>query len=178
MPKCARTACQNEADDFIHVDTGLNYCVSCARKINEYQAQTPDKRVLVESPADIRARQIKRLAALRGEISSIEKEFGITPKDQEVVNDEMMDDERIVVVADGLGGADLHHVAGHWPIDYHSKHERHYDKEEDACSDAARIGASYQGETPEDKDEAEDWNDVMDAVFPKKEKPCKSKPNA
>lgn len=33
--KCARTACNNAAMGFIHVQTGAIYCATCARLIND-----------------------------------------------------------------------------------------------------------------------------------------------
>ena len=33
--KCARTACFNEERGAVHRDTGLRYCLSCMRKIND-----------------------------------------------------------------------------------------------------------------------------------------------
>ena len=38
--KCRRTACENEAQGFIHRDTGDEYCASCARKVNEACGKT------------------------------------------------------------------------------------------------------------------------------------------
>ncbi len=38
MPKCARTACDNDNDNAvcIHSNSGWPYCAPCARKINEF----------------------------------------------------------------------------------------------------------------------------------------------
>lgn len=37
--KCSGTACNNEADDFIHKQLGGNYCRKCARKIDSFHLE-------------------------------------------------------------------------------------------------------------------------------------------
>ena len=116
--------------------------------------------------------KLNRLKKLRAEVMALEKDLLITPKDQEVVNDEVWDDKRLVVVADGLGGADLCYVEGHWPIDHLEHETRHFADEDEACAACARLVDIYQGEGEED------WDEVIKEVFPKEKEPCKSKPKS
>ncbi len=114
-----------------------------------------------------RLTKIAKIEELQAELDTLRNELGISAKGLELVNDEIYDDRRFVVTADGLGGADLEYADGaHYPIDYQQIALRHYDSEEDATSDCARLSAAYQGEDPEDEeDEGKTLQDLIEEIF-------------
>lgn len=120
--------------------------------------------------------KLARLEELLGNVDSLRKELGVSAQGEEVVNDEVWDDRRLVVVADGLGGADLEYVEGHYPIEHLELNSRHYSDEDKACLDCSRLSACYQGEQQEnEEDNDKDWDDLIQEIFVDKKKAKKAK---
>jgi hypothetical protein len=115
-----------------------------------------------------RAEKLTKVKELQAQLDLIREDLGVSAKGAEVVNDEVWDDRRLVVTADGLGGATLEYVEGHYPIDYESLNERQYDDENDACHDCARLVSNYQNDGSDlEEDEDKDWDDLIEEIFKK-----------
>lgn len=110
------------------------------------------------------------LKDLYEQIDKIRGPLGISQRGENVYYAEIFDDERIEVIADGLGGATLAIYAGSHndPLCNHSKE---FETEEEACRAAHLLLCSYDDSCadPNDEEEAEagetDFQDMRDKIF-------------
>jgi hypothetical protein len=113
-----------------------------------------------------KTKAIERLKTLYAEIDALTKEHKISAKGEEIFAGDLAE-SRLLVVADGLGAADLMIVDGNYPVDYYTKHERRFNTEEAACDQADRLLANYNNEDEDEKDKGKDWNDLVEEIFDK-----------
>ena len=106
---------------------------------------------------------IERLKTLYAEIAKINEKHGISAKGEEIFAGDLAE-ERIIVVSDGLGGADLMIVEGNYPVDYYTKHETSF-KADEACRHAARLLANSNNNDIDPADEGKEWDDLIKEGF-------------
>ena len=88
--------------------------------------------------------KLARLKQLQTEAEAIRNELGISPPGAVIYQAYLnpVDDEVVVVEADGFGGATLKVVEGNYPIDYNTSFERVFEGERDAQEAAGEVLAN------------------------------------
>lgn len=85
--------------------------------------------------------RLAKLQRLQGEADAIRNELGISPAGaviyQSCLNE--VDEEMVIVEADGFGAATTRVVVGNYPLDYLSTFERSFETEKDAQAAADAI---------------------------------------
>jgi hypothetical protein len=110
------------------------------------------------------------LKDLYDQIDKIRGPLGISQRGENVSYAEIYDDERIEVIADGLGGATLSIFSG-GHNDPLCDYTREFDDEKEACRAAHLLLCSYDPgcADPDDAEEAAasemDFQDIRDKVF-------------
>ncbi|MEW6542769.1 MAG: hypothetical protein AB1411_04065 [Nitrospirota bacterium] len=81
-----------------------------------------------------RDQQLKQLKRLQAEVDAIRRDMGISAPDAVLYLSPLyaLEDEVVVVEADGFGGATTCVVEGNYPVDYITKFEKHFVSEEKA----------------------------------------------
>lgn len=82
--------------------------------------------------------QLARLKSLQAEIDALRKELGISAPGEVLYSSPLraLEDEEVVVEADGFGGATTSIVEGNYPIDFFTEFEKHFSSEGKAITAA------------------------------------------
>ena len=85
--------------------------------------------------------KLQRLQRLQAEVDAIRLELGISAPGSVLYFSagHSLEDEMIVVEADGFGGATTSVVEGNYPVDYITKFEKEFASEEDAVRIADEL---------------------------------------
>ena len=85
--------------------------------------------------------KLKRLKELQSEADGIRAELGISPPRAVLYYAPLLalDDEMVVVEADGFGGATTSIVEGNYPIDFVARFEKRFETEEAAIDAATKL---------------------------------------
>ena len=85
--------------------------------------------------------KLHELKSLQSRIDAIRRDLGINPPGEVTYQADLdvTSDDTVVVVADGFGGATTSVVAGNYPVDYTTKFEKFFPREEEAESAAEDI---------------------------------------
>jgi hypothetical protein len=85
--------------------------------------------------------KLAELRSLHARVNTIRRELGINPPGETTYQAELdvTSDDRVVVVADGFGGATTRIVEGNYPVDYTIKFEKFFQRESEAESAAAEL---------------------------------------
>lgn len=88
-----------------------------------------------------RKQKLKQLQRLQAQIDAIRKDLGINASGTVLYSSPLLalEDEVVVVEADGFGGATTCVVEGNYPVDYISKIENHFPSEEKAICNAEDL---------------------------------------
>jgi hypothetical protein len=112
-----------------------------------------------------RAMQLHALKELDAKAKRLRKALGISAPN-EVTYQADLDDDKVVVTADGLGGAELEIVEGNFPVDYQRKRSKTFDSEDKAYDAACRIYEFSNG-SHGDKKGIVFLSDLYDEIFGK-----------
>lgn len=85
-----------------------------------------------------RGQELKRLQRLHITVDALRRKLGINAPGVVLYSSPLcaLEDEVVVVEADGGGGATTCVVEGNYPVDYITKFEKHFDSEEEAIRTA------------------------------------------
>lgn len=88
-----------------------------------------------------RSDDLRRLRRLQKEVDVLRHELGINSPGAVLYSSPIcpLEEEVVVVEADGMGGATTCVVAGNYPIDYITKYEKRFMSEEKAIHKAERL---------------------------------------
>ncbi|NGZ09383.1 MAG: hypothetical protein CV088_08340 [Nitrospira sp. LK70] len=88
-----------------------------------------------------RDQELRRLRRLQSEIDSIRRLLGISSPGTVVYSSPLrsLEDEVVVVEADGMGGATTSVIGGNYPIDFTTKYEERFASEEMAIRKAENL---------------------------------------
>jgi hypothetical protein len=85
--------------------------------------------------------KLKRLKLIQGEADGLRRELGISAPGAVLYQSPLraLEDEMVIVEANGFGGAAVYVVDGNFPVDFITKFERRFVSEEDAIRAAERL---------------------------------------
>jgi hypothetical protein len=85
--------------------------------------------------------QLEKLKGLEEKCQRVRKSLGVSNRGEVIFQapNGMWSESDIVVEADGIGGAKLLVVEGNYPIDYSTKSEQVFQRENAACEAAERL---------------------------------------
>ncbi|MBX3329132.1 MAG: hypothetical protein KF722_01930 [Nitrospira sp.] len=88
-----------------------------------------------------RYQELRRLRRLQSEIDSIRRQLAISSPGAVVYSSPLrsLEDEIVVVEADGMGGATTSVIEGNYPIDFTTKYEERFSSEEKAIRKAENL---------------------------------------
>lgn len=88
-----------------------------------------------------RSQELKRLRHLQSEADAIRRKLRISPSGAVLYSSPLcsLEDEVVVVEADGVGGATTSVVEGNYPVDYITKFEQHFASEDIALRQAEEL---------------------------------------
>lgn len=88
-----------------------------------------------------RKQKLKQLQRLQAQVDSIRDDLGISAPGEVLYSSPLcaIEDELVVVEADGFGGATICVVEGNYPVDYISKTEKYFPSEEKAICNAEDL---------------------------------------
>jgi hypothetical protein len=107
---------------------------------------------------------IKRLNRIEAEAAKLRERLGCSDRN-EVVWQGDVEDRKLVVTANGFGGAELELAEGNHPVDYQRLRAKSFGNEDDACAAANRILLVANGEDAEEGDEGKALEALMDEIF-------------
>ena len=92
--------------------------------------------------------RLAELRSLEAKADAIRRELGISPPGMVIflAQCDRVEEETVVVEADGLGGATTRVVVGNYPVDFSAKFERFFPSEEEAEAAAAQL--AFEGASP------------------------------
>jgi hypothetical protein len=88
-----------------------------------------------------RKQKLKQLQRLQAQADAIREDLGISAPGTVLYSSPLcaLEDEVVLVEADGFGGATTCVVEGNYPVDYISKIEKHFSSEEKAICNAEDL---------------------------------------
>jgi hypothetical protein len=88
--------------------------------------------------------KLAELGSLQARADALRKELGFNPPGEITYQAELdvASDDKVVVVADGFGGATTSVVAGNYPVDYITKFEKTFPSASEAESAAEELACS------------------------------------
>lgn len=118
----------------------------------------------------IRNQKLNKLKDLMAKAKALRKSLGISAPNEVTYQGDLGDDDKVVVTADGLGGAELEIVEGNFPVDYQRKRGKTFASEDEATERASQILDYVNGDTPEAnllRKTYSDLSGLYDSIFGK-----------
>ena len=93
-----------------------------------------------------RNQKLTRLRRLQSEIDAIRHQLGISPPGAVLYSSPIcaLEEEVVIVEADGMGGATTCVVEGNYPVDYITKFEKRFISEEKAVRKAENLAGEQE----------------------------------
>jgi hypothetical protein len=93
-----------------------------------------------------RNQELRRLRLLQSEIDALRHNLGINSPGEVLYSSPIcaLEEEIVVVEADGMGGATTCVVEGNYPVDYITKYEKRFMSEEKAIRKAERLAGQSE----------------------------------